>query len=40
MSRVSEEEAEEWNAILDRELGKFAAGEEYDFVKDLRQSYA
>ena len=37
---LSTEETEAWNAILDRELGKFASGEEYDFVKDMRRSYA
>ena len=40
VNQISMEQVEAWNAILDRELGKFAAGEEYDFVKDLRQSYS
>lgn len=31
---------EDWNEILDRELGKFAKGEEYDFVKDMRKQFA
>lgn len=35
-----EDSIEDWNAILDRELGKFAPNEEYDYVKDLRKSYA
>ena len=26
--------------MLDRELGKFAKGEKYEFVKDLRKSYS
>ena len=37
---MSEEQFEEWNSILDRELGKFEKGEKYEFVKDLRKSYA
>ena len=40
MQSMSEEQFEEFNAVLDRELSKFEKGEKYEYVKDLRRSYA
>ena len=37
---MSEEEMERYHAVLDRELGKFAPGEEYSYVKDMSKAYA
>jgi len=40
LDSIPEDELERWNAILDRELGKFKPGEEYDYATDMRRSFA
>ena len=40
MQSMSEEQFEEFSDVLDRELRKFEKGEKYEYVKDLRRSYA
>lgn len=41
ISLLSElEDLESWNDILDKELGKFAKNETYDYVTDLKRAYA
>ena len=41
ISLLSEiEDLESWNNILDKELGRFAKNETYDYVTDLKRAYA